>query len=536
MNVKIHKKKFLIFGAIILIFALAGTVFWFYVDNLAYKVCRVEAGVEVSPSDFLKKADAEAVFTADSTPFDTHIPGEYPVKVKSGLFTHKSTLIIQDTLAPEAISNSIHLEMGETCEAEAFLSEISDATAVTVTYSETPDFQQPGSQKVSILLTDAGGNQTLLTAELFVSQVVDMVTLEAGSEPPSLQDFVIEAREASLLTDMSSLDYQTPGDYDIFLMADGQRYQSLLQIVDTIAPTGQTQNVESFIMVPRAAVDFVTEVNDATAVDISFETEPDLELVGTQEVHILLTDAGANTTILTASLTLEDDNEPPVIKGVSDKLVYSGNSISYKQGVTVTDNSMVELDLSVDASTVNLNEAGVYPVTYSVSDYAGNTATQTMNLTVRLPEYTEEEIYALADNILASIITPDMSLRDKVWEIYRYTRYNIAYINHMEKGSWLEGAYMGMAKKQGDCYAYACTAKALLTRAGITNMDIAKIPAATEHYWNLVDIGDGWYHLDCTPRLDHPVIFLWTDEDMMNYSNTHNLSHNYDHDLYPQVN
>ncbi len=120
--------------------------------------------------------------------------------------------------------------------------------------------------------------------------------------------------------------------------------------------------------------------------------------------------------------------------------------------------------------------------------------------------------------------------------IYNYIRRNVGYINHSEKGDWVRAAYEGLAKRQGDCYVYACTAKALLTRAGIKNMDIAKIPTRREHYWNLVDVGDGWYHFDTTPRTDHTVFFLWTDADLMAYSAQHYNCHNYDRTLYPEIN
>ena len=78
------------------------TASWIYVDGLAYKTVHVEAGIEVSASDILKQADSGAVFTQDSQPFDIAVPGEYRVRVKSGLFTHSCTLVIQDTLPPQA--------------------------------------------------------------------------------------------------------------------------------------------------------------------------------------------------------------------------------------------------------------------------------------------------------------------------------------------------------------------------------------------------------------------------------------------------
>ena len=88
-------------------------------------------------------------------------------------------------------------------------------------------------------------------------------------------------------------------------------------------------------------------------------------------------------------------------------------------------------------------------------------------------------------------------------------------------------------------YSSSCMAKAMLTRAGITNMDIERIPAGNSlHYWNLVDIGDGhgWYHFDTTPRVDgNPTILLWTDAQMMEYSQAHGNCFNYDRAVYPAI-
>ena len=150
--------------------------------------------------------------------------------------------------------------------------------------------------------------------------------------------------------------------------------------------------------------------------------------------------------------------------------------------------------------------------------------------------YDINEVYALADAVLEKILTPEMTPLEKAKAIYQYNIYNIAYINHSEKGNWVRAAYEGLADKKGDCYVYACTAKVLLDRAGIRNMDIIKIPTRRSHYWNLVDLGEGWYHFDTTPRSDHPTIFMWTEAQLMEYSGRHYGSHNYDHSLYPEVN
>lgn len=509
---------------------------WFYVDSLAYKVCRVEAGVAVSPSDFMKNEDPEAYFTENSQPFSTLEPGEYLVKVKSGLFTHSCTLIVEDTIPPKGEAVAVTLEVGSTCGADSFVTGIVDATAVTVTFVEEPDFAKAGSQSVQVCLTDRGGNETVLGTELFICPVVKEVTVEAGQEAPSLEDFVLAGNSAAFLSAVDTIDYTVVCDHPIKIQVDGESYTSILHIKDTIPPKVQVQDIEGFALLERSAEEFVVSVDDVTAVTASFKQEPDLGLIGTQTVTIVFTDDGGNTTEAQAKLTLFADTEPPVISGAKDLFVFVGDSVSYKRNVTVTDNCPDGVELTVDAAGVNVNAEGVYPVTYTAVDAAGNTASVTVNLTVSARMYDIETVNALADAVLAQIITPEMSDMDKVQAIYNYNKTHIAYISHSEKGDWVRAAYEGLAENKGDCYVYACTAKVLLTRAGIKNMDIAKIPSRTEHYWNLVDVGDGWYHFDTTPRKDHPTIFMWTDEEMMAYSAKHNNSHNYDHSLYPEVN
>ena len=101
---KKRKKPALALAAGLVFLVLLGVGGWVYVDGLAYKTVRVEAGVTVTASDFLKRPDKDAVFAEGSQPFDIAVPGIYQVIVKSGLFAHKCTLVIEDTIAPKAES------------------------------------------------------------------------------------------------------------------------------------------------------------------------------------------------------------------------------------------------------------------------------------------------------------------------------------------------------------------------------------------------------------------------------------------------
>ena len=353
---------------------------------------------------------------------------------------------------------------------------------------------------------------------------------------PDAGSFVEAGKNAVFLTRMSEIDFHKVGDYEVLLDVDGETCSSTLHVVDTVPPQMEVRDVESFLQVPRKAEDFVLSSEDATELTFTFRQEPDLSLAGTQEVEIVATDGGGNETVRQARLTLQEDTQAPVIHGAVDLDYFIGESISYRKNVKVVDNCEEGVKLEVDTSGVDLKKEGVYPITYVAEDLAGNRATATVNLTVRARMYSLEEVNACADAVLAEIIEPDMSLRDKAWAIYSYVLNNVSYISHSEKGDWIRAAYEGLVDKKGDCYVYACTARALLTRAEIPNMDIRKIPTSFEHYWNLVDVGDGWYHFDTTPRPDHPTIFLWTDEELMEYSAEHYDAFEYDPALYPEIN
>lgn len=520
---------------LISILLLSGLLVWgcFYIDSLTYKVCYAEAGVEVQAQDFFKKPTPDAVFAANSPEFDIHAPGEYQVRVRSGLFSHECTLCIRDTIAPRATVTPVELDYGQICRPEDFVSDIQDATTVSVVFAEAPDFGLWGEQAVTVVLSDRGENTIRLETTLFISPVLAELQWEVGAAAPTADDFTMAGNEKRLLT--TDIDTAKPSRQVVNIEVDGVTYDSILDIVDSVPPVVEVRNLSGFVNTPVTAEDFLVSVQDITAVTAAFAREPDVTAAGSQEVALVFTDESGNETRVSAVLTLEEDTEPPVITGVKDITYVMGTSISYKKNITVSDNSGAELPLNVDNSQVNLEAEGVYPVTYSAVDHAGNTASATINVTVIAMTYDVNEVYGYADEVLASIFTEGMTQYEKLRAIYDYVKGNIGYISHSDKGDWVKAAYEGFVKKQGDCYVYACTTKVLLDRAGITNMDIEKIPAKTMHYWNLVDIGEGWHHLDTTPRKDHPVIFYWTEAEMMDYSAKHGNSHNYDHDLYPEV-
>jgi len=371
---------------------------------------------------------------------------------------------------------------------------------------------------------------------LLGNQVYKEYKVEAGSTVEASDLFKKENPGALFTENSGTIDTHKPGTYPVKVTNGKRVYKCDVKVVDTVAPTAKTIPVKLKWGETCSAEEMVTEVVDATEVRIMFKNEPDFQKEGAQQVSVLISDQGNNVSELYAELTiLPKDTEPPVIEGARDLEFTMGSTATYRKDIVLTDNSGDEVELEIDSTQVILDQEGAYPLTYTATDASGNSSSVTVTVYISPESYSVSEVYALADKVIADIITEDMTGYDKIWAIFQYIRKNVGYINHSEKINWVQGAYEGLVNKQGDCYVYACISKVLLDRAGIKNMDIEKIPAKSQHFWNLVDIGEGWYHFDTTPRVDHPTIFYWDDATLMEYSQKHNLSHNYDHDCYPKV-
>ena len=145
------------------------------------------------------------------------------------------------------------------------------------------------------------------------------------------------------------------------------------------------------------------------------------------------------------------------------------------------------------------------------------------------------KVYDLAQEVLDKITTEDMTDMEVAFAIYRWTKSNIGYVGSSDKSSWVSAAYQAFTERSGDCYNYFAAAKAMYEVAGIQNVDVVKSDTThSSHYWSLINLGDGWYHVDCTPRRVVGYFFMNTDAELEAYSVNNKNSHIFDGSLYPE--
>ena len=159
---KHHNVFKFILSLLFILMALTGTVvFILYEMGIVKKEVVIEAGTEARPSDFLNRPDPKASFTDDSDDIDITKPGEYKVKIHTGLFNHPSKLIIKDTKDPEVSAvEEVRLKLGQNISYKSYITASDtcpEGLRIDVDSSEV-NLNAEGTYTVNITATDSSGN------------------------------------------------------------------------------------------------------------------------------------------------------------------------------------------------------------------------------------------------------------------------------------------------------------------------------------------------------------------------------------------
>ena len=198
-----------------------------------------------------------------------------------------------------------------------------------------------------------------LAVAIFLDQLIvlftpvkDEVVLEAGSTIFSVEMFrQNERNEITLLSDTASIDFNKVGSYQLNVLVGKRSCVVTLKIIDTTPPTAESVTKQIYTYETVSAEDMITNVSDISSVKAEFATEPKYGSAGKQSVLINVTDEAGNRTTVTSELIIITDTAGPVFSEMADLVVRLGDAISYKKGVTVTDNRDEDVTFTVYAIT-----------------------------------------------------------------------------------------------------------------------------------------------------------------------------------------
>ena len=238
-----------------------------------------------------------------------------------------------------------------------------------------------------------------------------------------------------------------------------------------------------------------------------------------------------------------NDVTAPVIRGEANIYVAKGSKVRYKSYVYVEDDYDTDPQIEIDNSDVDLSKEGTYQVIYTATDASGNSSSKTVNVVVGAeeePNVSDDVIYALADQVLDSIIEDDMTDLEKVFAVFYYVRNTFNYVKDDHYWEYKQEAYHMMTTLQDNCYANVCVSKLLLERLGYESFMIQGDLGYLDehHYWNMVSIdgGESWYHYDAawwTWMKDEYPLCMLTDDFAQEISDAHGGLWIYDTSAFP---
>ena len=533
-NLKSNKKtiKIIIISiiSIIVISCLAIILFNIFRPKIK-NIVQIELGTqEIKIQDFLtEEKDAEnAEFITDISQIDLSKVGTHEITIKLNNKEYKSVLEIKDTTAPEVKFQDVCAYLDYQINPEDFIVEKNDKSNMEVSIGNEITINGFGYYHPIIIVKDEYGNQSSQVCLLIISYIKNKITLEYGNKLTK-QDLLFnfdEYQDTVNQEDLDVINNSDVGEYELKSNYQGQEKITKIIIQDTVAPELVLKNVSLYTgQTITDANQFVEKAEDLAGVTLNILTEINYSTIGDQEVTIEATDGHGNKTSQKAILTIKEDKEGPVFSGLSDLKVTKGSTADYKKGVTAKDDKDGDVEFTVDSSSVNLDKAGTYNVTYTATDKSGNATTQNRKVVVSEKTTTSStsssstsnssssssDVYAKADEFIAKATSGVSGTSNKIIAIKNYLRNNIKYshrYNASNTGSVNNAAMKAFTAYEGDCYIHAAAAQVMFTRIGVQSIIVNALDYT--HYWNMVDINGGWKHVDPTPG------WAYADVDFMN--------------------
>ena len=205
----------------------------------------------LTPQDLLPdSANNLAVSFAEPPPVLSAL-GDYPVTLKVNRQGFDLTLRVADTIPPAAKAVSREGQPGQVWSPEDFVQNVTDQSEVTLRFAEKPDFFLRGTQNITVIITDEGGNVTEIKATLKITG--DAVTpIIVGAQDIEVERYGTIAyragvtaydprgNEIELNVDSSGVDTDFPGAYSALYSAVDAAGQTVEQRVKvTVLPVGK---------------------------------------------------------------------------------------------------------------------------------------------------------------------------------------------------------------------------------------------------------------------------------------------------------
>lgn len=391
--------------------------------------------------------------TLDRTDFDCSDLGSNMVTLTvtdtaGNLATATAQIIIQDVIAPTAVTQDITVQLDASGNASITAADInngsSDNCSIASLSLDRNDFAcaDLGQNTVTLTVTDIAGNTDTATATVTVQEDPNQtltaiaqditVALDANGVATIAASDVDNGSGSgcnsnpSLSLDRTNFNCDDLGTNTVILtVTDGNSSDTAtatVTVVDNLPPIVVTQDITVQLDINGQANISVSDVegtysdNCQVSTQILDITDFDCGDLGVNTVTVTIGDSSGNTATGTAIVTIVDSSVPTAIaKDITIQLDASGSATILPEDVDngSADNCSIA-NLALDRTIFTCSDLGQNTITLTATDESGNTATTNAIVTVEedpnqpLTAVTQDITVALDANGLASIAPSDV--------------------------------------------------------------------------------------------------------------------------------
>lgn len=239
------------------------------------------------------------------------------------------------------------------------------------------------------------------TNQIILYNYHPVIEISNKFDPQANIQKVIGGSVSDVIVDTSKIDFTKVGKYPITYSFNNIDTTVTIELVDTLKPNLEVQEITIDLGMKVDAKDVVKNVYDNSLTTVKFKKDYQFDQVGDVEVEVVICRANNCTTKKTVVHVLNKDKVPPSIQGIRNLSVLKDSDIDLLSSVSVKDNQDDNPTLTIDSSSLDISKVGDYQVTYLAKDRSGNETKETCivsvveNKTIGTLEQTDEKVVYL---------------------------------------------------------------------------------------------------------------------------------------------
>ena len=448
---------------------------------------------------------------------------------------------------------------GREVNAQQFIANTPEMADVFAFFVYAADLDTPGRHTVPLTL-QRGDRSVRAEGILYVAKILPYKTVELGSDMANtlywqnINPSYIIANINEIPTGLIEINHlvfssfagdMPVGEHQLLFAFNDSFFYTTMHIVDTTPPTATLRNATLPMGQPVALDDILYSVFDLSPIALTeIVALPDMFITGDHEVAVRVADIFGNEAIYTTIVTYMPNTVPPVFYSVTDIHSAITEPILFRANARAYDVFGRPIHFDIDTGLLNINERGIYQVTLIATDPWGLYTIKTIYVHIHSVDPTI--VYQLADDLLAQILNNGMTQVQQARAIHNWLTDHVTYAAAIGFESVYEAAHQALIHRRGNCFVFFGAAEVLLTRAGIPNMRIDRVPHSRNpvaHRWNLINPDDlGWHHFDATGNMiiTRNERFMFTNSQLAIFSERLALQgavdfYLFDPSLYPDI-